>query len=863
MKELRIYSFTLIVLMEVLFSVAVAGSSANVYESDEFLIDTSIVYVPAFFDQKFPSVAFDGTNYLVVWQGVRSDSSLDIYGTRVNQSGTVLDPAGIAISVAIDNQTTPSIAFDGINYLVVWTDQRNGDFDIYGTRVNQAGVVLDTNGIAISTAEYIQEFPSVAFDGISYLVVWTDGRNGSSDVYGARVSQVGAVLDPTGIVISTEINNQEYPVVAFDGTNYLVAWTDYRHSPYYSSIYGARVNRTGIILDTNGIAISTSSLYQEFPCVAFDGTNYLVVWHDGRGSSFDIYGARVNQAGIVIDSTGLLISNALCNQYNPLVAFDGTNYFVIWQDSRGSRLDIYGARVNQAGVVLDTNGFVLSLTANEQELPCLIFGGVNYMMVWQDYRHVRYNIYGARINQAGTILDTNGIALSTAVSHQLFPSVAFDGINYLLVWQDWRNGSNYDIYGVRINQFGTILDSVGIPISTAASNQSSPSLAFDGTNYLVVWQDRRNGSNYDIYGTRINQNGIVLEPSGITISTATNDQLFPAVSFGDTNFFVIWQDSRRNIYDIYGARISQTGTVLDSNGIGILFLSNQYSPAVAFDGTNYLVIWEGGNYNILGARVNQLGIVLDPMGFFISRAINRQCSASVAFDGANYFAVWTDYRNCDTTSDIYGARINPNGTVIDSNGFAISTAAGHQSYPSVAFDNTNYFIGWEDWRNGYDCDIYGIRLNPSGVIIDSFPVSTQPGAQNSPALACDTGNHVLITYSGWTETVEGKSYNTYRVWGKFYPFVGIEEENSTVKMQSAELLEVYPNPAKGVILVRGPLTVKEIKIFDVTGKLINVVEKATSTQEPIQEMKISLKGINPGIYFLRVGKETKKFLVVK
>jgi hypothetical protein len=28
-------------------------------------------------------------------------------------------------------------------------------------------------------------------------------------------------------------------------------------------------------------------------------------------------------------------------------------------------------------------------------------------------------------------------------------------------------------------------------------------------------------------------------------------------------------------------------------------------------------------------------------------------------------------------------------------------------------------------------------------------------------------------------------------------------------------------------------------------------------------VKISLKGINPGIYFLRLGKETKKFLVVK
>jgi YVTN family beta-propeller protein len=77
--------------------------------------------------------------------------------------------------------------------------------------------------------------------------------------------------------------------------------------------------------------------------------------------------------------------------------------------------------------------------------------------------------------------------------------------------------------------------------------------------------------------------------------------------------------------------------------------------------------------------------------------------------------------------------------------------------------------------------------------------------------------------------------------------------------------EIYPNPAKSVVRVRGPLIVKEvgeIKIFDASGKLVKE-ERITSAQEYKQEMKISLKGIEPGIYFLRLGKETKKFLVVK
>ena len=768
-------------------------------DGGEFLLDTSITYVGAPGGGDHPAVAFDGENFLVVWGGLgqyyRPD---DIYGTRVTPGGTVLDPAGIKITTTTNYDRSPAVVFDGTDFLVVWkkVDTR-GHQDIYGARVTPAGVVLDSAGIVIATNS---GQPALAFDGGNCLVVWAATRSQSDpdtygfDIYGARVTPAGVVLDPAGIAISTAADWQWQPSVAFDGENFLVAWArscgwDSLHLMYLYDIYGARVTPAGIVLDTAGIAISpAASIWPSNPGIGYDGENFLVVWSDNLGGplSLDIYGTRVTPAGVVLDTVGIAIStDTIYNENYPTLAFDGANSLVVWHDQRGT----YGARVTPAGVVLDTTG-----------------------------------------------------AISAAVNCQLSPAVAFGDTNFLVVWEDYRSRyyDTLDLYGVRVTPTGVVLDSTGIAIATGlppGNDRGLPAMSFDGENFLVVW----GGSGIDdrIYGARVSQAGVVLDSAGITISLCRGSH--PAVSFDGNNFLVVWEDYRYNQYssDIFGARVTPAGVVLDPYPrIPIAVGSgNQGTPDVSFDGENYLVVLEDHDYHpyIDGVQVSPDGAVL---GSIAIPGWGEE--PAVSFDGTNFLVVWTDYRG-GIGMDLYGARVSQAGVVLDSAGIAISSAPTVQESPAICFDGTNFLVAWADGPDtAYERDIYGARVTPAGVVFDQGPVAVQSGLQRYPALARGTGNQVLLVYQGWAGTVGGKTYNACRTWGKLdlNKLAGIAETMSAeVRTTNAATI------VHGVLYLPGrPSSSPSTSyLLDVSGrKVLNLHPGAND-----------VRALSPGVYFVR------------
>ena len=144
---------------------------------------------------------------------------------------------------------------------MVWHDERAGEelFDIYGARVSAAGEVLDPEGVAISTAPDIQGNPDLAYNLGRYLVAWLDRRSGDADVYGARVTQDAELLDVDGLLLDDGEGFQGDVAVAGTGVEWLVSWKD---SPDEEELLvgAARVLEDGTQPDGDGMLLSGTAL---------------------------------------------------------------------------------------------------------------------------------------------------------------------------------------------------------------------------------------------------------------------------------------------------------------------------------------------------------------------------------------------------------------------------------------------------------------------------------------------------------------------------------------------------------------------------------------------------------------------------
>lgn len=323
----------------------------------------------------------------------------------------------------------------------------------------------------------------------------------------------------------------------------------------------------------------------------------------------------------------------------PAIASDGENFLVV------SSKTIDGLNSTLVGTIVDSDGLPKTTPSEFQIAPggsnrsAAIFNGQNYVVIYEDAGH----IYGQIVRTDGTTILGTPIKLSSTDGNFL-PVIAHDNTlnQALIVWVKFQETDSitqldfFDLYAAVIDVSNPISIQVSRQeyplIGTQEGDQNEPSVASDGSNYMVTWRDFQTSggsivTGSDIHGIRINGTNGDTMGSKFNISNAPLGQGAPQIAFDGLNFFAVWVDWRNNRLDIFGTGITPAGLLLDgpaeTGGIAINTapVVTKGFPFITFDGTNYLVTWSNSdlsespnilNCGIFGRRITTNGdIILD------------------------------------------------------------------------------------------------------------------------------------------------------------------------------------------------------------------------------------------------------------
>ncbi|NVJ05924.1 hypothetical protein HUW63_11855 [Myxococcus sp. AM001] len=696
---------------------------ARVDAADGRVLDVgSLVLAAGTGDQRDVAVASNGQDFLLAWEDAQVNWTTgpysDLKGARVRGAdGRVLDGTPLNLSVAAGDERRPAIASDGTDYLVVWEDTRrtNSTYDVYGTRVRASdGAILDLGGRLLAGGSGVTNhwMPQVGYAEGNYLLTFNYGR-----LLGMRLRASDLTsLDGSGFVISSVAGVLARGKVAFDGNLFLVVWTDFRNGPSNPDVFGARVTLDGAVLDPSGLAISTAAQRQEAESVASNGNGFLVAWqHTVATNVTDIHAATVGSNGTVGNSFALEgAASASDQELQPSLASDGTRYFAAWHVRSTRHILVSGARVDASGAMMDS-AQVLSVDVSRELVPAVAHASGTYLVVWQDERAGAQvaDILGARVRASdGVVLDASPLLIATASSLEELPSVASDGHQFLVVFQrrtDGVSGSS-DILGVRVGADGVMFDATPIPISTAAADQTTPSVGFSSGYFLVAWTDARTHTlRSDVFGARVRaSDGVVMEPQGFVLSGGALVERRPVVASGEGQFFVAWEDERnfQHSGDIFGARVRATdGVVLDPHGIALATETyGEKVPTVAFDGSHYLVAWEDQRVilgTVQGRRVRASdGVVVDSSALLLATELVYQRQPTLGFDGMRYLLTWHRGSVNYSQHELHGRRFTPQGIPVDPGSFRItdSTFSGAGRIGVASSGPGRFLVAYNDYR---------------------------------------------------------------------------------------------------------------------------------------------------------------------
>ncbi len=322
--------------------------------------------------------------------------------------------------------------------------------------VDGAGVLIDCTGNVVnnSKARVQDHDPALAWNGKNFGMVWvTDGTKlmfASLGADGKRVSGPRLLYDCHKPFDGYYV---EYPDIVWTGGSYLVIYSDAKNGRTYFSL---QVSASGAVL--NGpvnLKTEPSWTYEWGGSLAWNGSaaGFVYVNQDKN-----LYFKRLSKAGALVGSKVLLASNAGHARYSSRqfarIAWSGKEFGVAWITLNGSAINYQavsttGAPIGGRASCAKTSGEFqfLSLTAGKS-------GTSTFALAYSEYLiNVRTVVYFSQISRTGKLLHKAVNARNLPLDSRYvgdWPRVFWSASKgaYYVTWQDNRKSPDSDPYDI-------------------------------------------------------------------------------------------------------------------------------------------------------------------------------------------------------------------------------------------------------------------------------------------------------------------------------------------------------------------------------------------------------------------------------
>ena len=406
------------------------------------------------------NVAAEGGGVHVVWHD-RRDKNEEIYYKRSTDGG-VSWGADVRLTNDTSKSSYPSIAVSVDVVLVFWNDNRDGNYEIYAKRSTDGGATWEPDR-RLSDGAGWSDTPSAGVSGSFVHVVWADERDGETEIYYKRSTDLGATWG-ADTRLTNEPAKSNFPSLSVSGSNIHVVWSDYRDTEFTEpeEIYYKRSTDGGTTWGPD-IRLTNEEHWSDYPCISSSGPFVHAVWYDSRhgGNGGSIYYKRSVDGGNTWKADTLLTDVPFVSSYAS-VAASGSIVHVVFDDARDpAGNEVFYKRSTDGGA---SWGADARLTNNNYSyLPSVAVSGSGIHVVWNDGRDGNTEIYYKR-NPTGNTTAIQDVSPSSS-GLQFYPNPADDALHVNFASERRAPVSIVvsDFLGVPVFERTEVHDAVSIP----------------------------------------------------------------------------------------------------------------------------------------------------------------------------------------------------------------------------------------------------------------------------------------------------------------------------------------------------------------------------------------------------------------